>query len=202
MTAADKLGPLCLMEIYPDEFCSDFNYGTKSYSLYDVLPNGRKRCATAPGYDWGTCASPAAPAGDLCVQNPKYTTPNVCKQAYGADGGFCCIAPINPEPEYGDCSKFPGSVKEMRDGIPTCVKPLDLVQGECTTGTKQVVDGKTVCVVNPDVSNGGGGGTTTIIKTITNTVTQNNWVAIILAFAGGGLVMYFLGGGKIKGVGI
>lgn len=196
LTADDKKGPLCLMEIYPDEFCSDFNYGTKYYSYYDTLSSGRKRCATQPGYDWGTCSAfSAAPTGDLCVQNPTYSTPNICKSTYEKDGGYCCIAPITPETEYGDCSKFPGSHKVMTDGVPSCTKDLNLIQGNCVKGTKQTIDGVDYCVVEADVKNVGAD---SITKTITNTITSTNsdvW-AIILAFAGGGLVMYLLNGGR------
>jgi len=134
MTPDEKGSTLCLYNIYPDEFCSDFSSTSRKrfYSYYG-MEGDMKVCAREPEWVMGECFPPAVNTGELCVQNPTYETPVVCKSGYVLDGGYCCIAPVDPKTEYSDCSSFPGSRREARDGIPVCVKDLNLVDGESGT---------------------------------------------------------------------
>jgi hypothetical protein len=79
---------ICVMDIYPDELCSDFNDNSKSYSTFKSSRDA-KSCWTSPGWGYGDCNPSWSLSGEFCSQTPTYHIPTECNEGETKDGDYC-----------------------------------------------------------------------------------------------------------------
>jgi len=161
--------PMCLMDIYPDESCSQFNSGYKRYQLYSGNEQ-KKTCMTAPGWEFGDCNDTWEQAADICTHIPEYFIEESCKSGYEPVGDVRCVGPPKGI-YYCDAGySFYSEVKQCGRKVPSkkvcelelgefensteyqmmCWKPPRTVQEDCPEGsTWSYADGG--CVKEADL---------------------------------------------------
>jgi hypothetical protein len=106
-------GPVCFMNTYIDESCSESNYGDKNYYFNaDIMsPRGFnvKQCWTRPEWIYAECLPGEVGIGGYCVSQASYFTNLDCnsiKPGYTRVGNFC----VAPMPSGVTSTTIPGGV--------------------------------------------------------------------------------------------